>query len=339
MPAISFILPVYNMEAYLPRVIHSLQQQTMTDFEALFVNDGSKDRSAAIIAQTASDDPRFRLIDKPNGGVASARNAALDAACGEYIFFLDPDDWIEPDAAQTVLQAAQAAQADFVLFGMFHDVYDENGQLLHSSVSTPPLTGVYRGAPFKEQFDKLGTSFLGIGKLFRRALLEQAHLRFPARQLGEDGLFYVEFYRRSPACLVGLDKPLYHYTLARKASLSNSYHPERLGDNFYLSDAVWSVVADWGLLESPMHLQKARYSTVRDLLMGIKNLALSPLPAAQQAAWVRQAMQTPRTAQAVQKTPLRSMNSRNDKIKLALLKLHLYRVVVRLSGANQHKKS
>lgn len=338
MPAISFILPVYNMEAYLPRVVQSLKRQTLTDFEAIFVNDGSRDGSHSICAQASEEDPRFHLIDQLNGGVASARNAALDAASGEYIFFLDPDDWVEPDTAEILIQTAQQEHADFVQFGMFHDVYDESGRLLRSSTSAPALSGTFRGEPFKEHFDRLASSFLVIGKLFRRELLEQPRLRFPARQLGEDGLFFVEFYRRDPGCLVFLEKPLYHYTLARKASLSNSYHPERLEDNFYLSDAVWSVVSDWGLLESPMHLQKARYCTVRDLQMGIKNLALSPLSQAEQTAWLCNVMQNHRVRQSVQKTPLHSMTNRNDKIKLLFLKLHLYRLTVQLSKANQTRK-
>ena len=76
--------------------------------------------------------------------------------------------------------------------------------------------------------------------------------------------------RQNPSCLVAIQKPLYHYTFARSASLSNSWHPERLQDNFYLSDAVWSVVEDWGLQDSEMHRKKACYCTVRDLQLGIK---------------------------------------------------------------------
>ena len=337
MPSISFIVPVYNMEAYLPRALQSLRDQTLTDFEAILVNDGSRDNSGALCAQAAAEDSRFRYIDQPNGGVAAARNAALDAACGDYVLFLDPDDWLEPDTAEVLLQAARQEDADCVLFGLYHDIYDENGRLLRSSPFSPPLTGVYRGEPFKEHFDKVGTSFLVCCKLLRRSLLEQHHLRFPRHHLGEDGMFFVSFYRQNPGCLVSVDKPLYHYTIARKSSLSNSYHPERLQDNFYLSDAVWDTVAAWGLLDSPMHLQKARYSTVRDLQMGIKNLGLSPLSTAQRAAWLRDAMRQPRVRQSVQKTPLRLFENRNDKIKLLLLKLHLYRSVVTLSAANQRR--
>lgn len=337
MPCISFILPVYNMESYLPRVFQSLKAQTLSDFEAIFVNDGSKDRSSALCAQAAAEDPRFRLIDQPNGGVAAARNAALDAATGEYVFFLDPDDWIVPEAAQTLYRTAKETDADCILFGMYHDTYDISGQLLSSETVVPSFAGIYRGHPFQEHFDWLASSYLVINKLFRRALLERYHLRFPCHQLGEDGLFYAAFYRQDPGCLVILDQPLYHYTIARRGSLSNSYHADRLQDNFYLSNAIWDVLAAWGLQESPMHLQKARYCTIRDLQMGIKNLCLSPLSTAQQTAWLRQTMQQPRVRQAVQHTPLRAMDSRNDRIKLLLLKLHLYRTMLALSGANQRK--
>ena len=278
MPCISFIVPIYNMERLLPRALRSLRAQTLTDFEAILINDGSKDGSAALCAQAAAEDARFRFIDQPNGGVAAARNAGLDAARGEYIFFLDPDDWVESDAAEVLYHTARNANADCVQFGMFYDVCDENGKLLHSETDYCTFSGVYRGEPFKEHFDEMASSYLIINKLFRRAFLEQHHLRFPCHQLGEDGLFFVAFYRRDPGCLVVLEKPLYHYMIARRGSLSNSYHPERLEDNFYLSDAVWDTVSAWGLQNSPMHRAKANYCTVpcRADRMAAQHLAKAP---------------------------------------------------------------
>lgn len=198
---------------------------------------------------------------------------------------------------------------------------------------------MYRGAPFKEHFDETASSYLVTNKLFRRAFLEQHQLRFSCHQLGEDGLFFVAFYRQNPGCLVVLEKPLYHYTAARRGSLSNSYHPERLEDNFYLSDAVWDTVAAWGLQDSPMHRAKASYCTIRDLMMGIKNLGCSPLSLSEQTAWLRSTLQKPRVRTAVRSTPLHAMQSRNDQVKLLLLKLRLCRAVLLLSGANQRKNT
>lgn len=339
MPCISFIVPVYNMERLLPRALRSLRAQTLTDFEAILINDGSKDGSAALCAQAAAEDARFRFIDQPNGGVATARNAGLDAARGEYVFFLDPDDWVEPDAAEVLYHTVRDADADCVEFGMFYDICDENGKLLHSEADHCTFSGVYRGEPFKEHFDETASSYLVTNKLFRRAFLEQHRLRFSCHQLGEDGLFFVAFYRQNPGCLVVLEKPLYHYTAARRGSLSNRYHPERLEDNFYLSDAVWDTVAAWGLQDSPMHRAKASYCTVRDLMMGVKNLGSSPLSLAEQTAWLHSTLQKPRVHTAVRSTPLYVMQSRNDRVKLLLLKLRLYRTVLLLSGANQRKNT
>ena len=91
-PRISVIVPVYNVEQYLPRCIDSILAQTFTDFELLLIDDGSKDKSGAICDAYARKDPRIRVFHKPNGGVSSARNMGLDNAKGEWICFCDSDD-------------------------------------------------------------------------------------------------------------------------------------------------------------------------------------------------------------------------------------------------------
>lgn len=337
MPKITFILPVYKVEKYLARVKDALLSQTLTDFEAIFVDDGSPDASGAICDAFAKEDSRLRVIHKKNGGVASARNAALDIASGDYIFFLDPDDFIEPDTAETLVQAADRENADIVLFGRRNDVYDDNGTLLSSSVIHPPLVGTFRGEPFKEQFCKIATSYFITTKMFRRAFLESYHARFPHKNIGEDALFFVEFYRHDPACAVGIDRAFYHYTLARDSSLSNSYHAERLEDNFYLSRAIADTVAAWKLTNSAPHMRAVKYAVLRDLQLGIKNLSLSPLSMAEQRTWLKNAMKDDLVRTSVKDTPLSMCRSRNDKIKLFLLKWRRYGIVVLLSGLNRKK--
>lgn len=251
---------------------------------------------------------------------------------GEYICFLDPDDWVEPDMAQVLYETAKKENADAVMFGIYNDYYDESGDFVKTLIDGPALCGVYRGKPFQEHFDALASSYLVITKMLRRACIEAAHLRFPERTLGEDGLFYVAFMRQNPSCLVAIQKPLYHYTFARSASLSNSWHPERLQDNFYLSDAVWSVVEDWGLQDSEMHRKKACYCTVRDLQLGIKNVCSGPLSAKERTDWLQKTVKLPRVENAIKNTAVKSFHSRNDRIKLLLLKLHQYRAVIWLSS-------
>ncbi len=95
-PKISVIVPVYNVEQYLPRCIDSILAQTFTDFELLLIDDGSRDNSGKICDEYAEKDSRIRVFHKENGGVSSARNVGLDNTCGEYVSFIDSDDWIGP---------------------------------------------------------------------------------------------------------------------------------------------------------------------------------------------------------------------------------------------------
>lgn len=98
MPKFSIIVPVYNTEKYLQKCVDSLLAQSVTDFELLLVNDGSKDGSLALCNEYAAKDARVKVYDKPNGGVSSARNYALERAVGEYVMFVDSDDWLSEDA-------------------------------------------------------------------------------------------------------------------------------------------------------------------------------------------------------------------------------------------------
>lgn len=114
---ISIIIPVYNAERYLRQCIESLTAQTFKDWEAVLVNDGSRDNSLAICQEYASKDSRIRVIDKPNGGVSSARNTGLVAAQGDWITFMDSDDWLDDNAFRIYYDAAQRTGADIVKTG------------------------------------------------------------------------------------------------------------------------------------------------------------------------------------------------------------------------------
>ena len=100
MPAISVIIPIYNVEKYLRRCLDSVKNQTFQDWEAICVNDGSPDNSAAILAEFAAGDARFKVVNKENGGLSDARNAGMQVATGEYILYLDSDDFIHPQTLE-----------------------------------------------------------------------------------------------------------------------------------------------------------------------------------------------------------------------------------------------
>lgn len=112
---LTIIVPVYNAGAYLRKCLDSVLAQTLAEWELILVDDGSKDESGAICDEYAGKDPRVRVIHKENGGVSMARNAGLTAAAGEYIGFVDADDWIERDMFEKLLEQAEKTGADIVM--------------------------------------------------------------------------------------------------------------------------------------------------------------------------------------------------------------------------------
>lgn len=114
-PQISFIVPVYGVEKYLPQCVDSILGQTFADFELILVDDGSPDRCGEICDEYAKLDSRVRVIHKKNAGVSAARNDGISAAVGTWAYFVDSDDWLEPDAAERLYRAATENNVDCVM--------------------------------------------------------------------------------------------------------------------------------------------------------------------------------------------------------------------------------
>ena len=199
------------------------------------------------------------------------------------------------------------------------------------------LEGVYRGDPCPQLFPQLSAMSLVTRQLFRRRCIEEGNCRFTDYKIAEDALFFVSFYRQRPRCVAGIPDRLYRYRLRDDGSASQSYHPERLTDNFYLSDAVEAVAKSWGLENDPACRRAVSRSRVLDLQLGIKNVCLGPLSFRQRTAWLQQALHIPAVRAAVGDMPLQDARSCNDRIKLALLKVRLCAVVIALSSWNNRR--
>ena len=119
---VSVIVPVYQVEEYLARCVDSILAQTYGNLEVILVDDGSKDTSGQICEEYAAKDPRVQVVHKENGGLSSARNAGIDAARGEYLEFVDSDDYLEPNVYGHMLRVLQTTQADAAQFS-FREVY------------------------------------------------------------------------------------------------------------------------------------------------------------------------------------------------------------------------
>lgn len=118
-PKVSVVIPVYNVERFLGECVDSVLRQTFRDFEIILVDDGSTDTSGQICDAYERQEESIRVIHRQNGGLSAARNTGLDAACGEYVYFLDSDDWIQEKTLEQLVQTVQAERADIVFFDAF----------------------------------------------------------------------------------------------------------------------------------------------------------------------------------------------------------------------------
>ena len=208
-PKISVIVPVYNVEQYLCRCIDSIIAQTFPDFELLLIDDGSKDRSGEICDEYAQKDDRVRVFHKENGGVSSARNLGLDNAKGEWISFIDSDDWIEVDYLQVIND--NISNFDIMFFGaVWH--YEDGGQRSLGFRQVECKTNIEKEIYHLLEND-MGVNYFGYtwNKVFRRDIIEKSNLRFIDNlSVSEDEVFTLAYCNNSKTLKI-IDTTLYHY--------------------------------------------------------------------------------------------------------------------------------
>lgn len=194
-PAVSVVIPVYNVEQYLCECVDSVLAQTLQDFEIILVDDGATDSSGTICDRYGQQDPRIRVIHQPNGGLSAARNTGLDAAAGEYVYFLDSDDYIAPYALEHLRELAVKEQADVVFFDasvFFTDCEpDPNVYRYHRSRDYGAKDGRQMLLELLDT-DEYRTAVPLM--LFRRDYMQQNSLRFRPGILHEDELFTFYVY-------------------------------------------------------------------------------------------------------------------------------------------------
>lgn len=220
---ISVIIPVYNVESYLSVCLNSCLAQTLNDVEFLCVDDGSTDHSLSLLNEFASHDSRIRVITKSNGGVSSARNAGLQQAHGQYIMFLDADDYLEPNACERVWTETLEAPTDIVIFGawIFPHVHPRPTPWYYSVLNCPSK----RYDKFSPQvlFKEPSTRPFIWHQAFRKELLDENGIIFRDDvHHGEDMVFLLQIYPHAKH-FAFLQDHLYHYRWYREGSLMHKF--------------------------------------------------------------------------------------------------------------------
>lgn len=231
MPLISIIVPVFNSENTINRCVDSILQQTFTDWELLLIDDGSTDRSGEICDQYAAKDKRIEIFHKENGGVSSARNVGLDHAKGEWITFVDADDWIVKDCLNLDYSLFQE---DLIIFSYYYNYEIDNN--LAFSMNNFAANGEIELHDFCQTFIHEGFFRTVWSKLFKRSLIN--NLRFDESvSIGEDHLFLLNYLCKIDACRF-VDKPFYVH---RAFDILFKKYQIEISKSIYIMGSLFSV--------------------------------------------------------------------------------------------------
>ena len=271
-PLISVIVPVYNVEAYLPKCVDSILAQTYVNLEIILVEDGTKDSSGRICDEYAKKDPRIRVIHKENGGLSSARNAGMDIAKGDYFGFVDSDDWIEPDMYEKMLGLAEKYDADLVCASRY-DVDGATGErtlgLHHKQeecISSMEMLG--------RVFTWNGCDSAAWDKLYRRHLFDR--IRYPLGMYSEDiAIFYKLMEKANRVALC--PQPFYNY-IHRENSITTAKLSEKTFHYPGHTEKIYPYICE----HHPEVRDEARFLRVRGIAYAMMSIDL-----AGEEAWVR----------------------------------------------------
>ena len=223
-PKISVIIPVYNTEKYLKECLDSIVNQTLKDIEIICVDDGSTDDSLSILQEYAKKDNRIMIIDQKNSGVSSARNSGLDKATGEYLAFVDPDDWIDKDMYEQTIGYMANNDLDIVCFDV-EEVRTNKSFVRYKYAGNKSFTSYE--ALYEILIDGIDNS--PCNKIYKKYTWEG--VRFPVGRRFEDvATIYKTFHN---AKTVGyMRKAYYHYFRREGSAIALSFDAQRRSENF-----------------------------------------------------------------------------------------------------------
>ena len=247
---VSIIIGLFNVAKYLEgKRVSCILNQSWRDIEIILVNDGSTDETPRICEELAREDPRIKIINKPNGGLGSARNAGLDAASGEFVWFYDVDDNVEVDLVEKNVRWMQEFGVDMTVFGMTY-TYPDTG---HTETSHFKDRLLNHNEELKACFlDELflipnGNGFV-INKFYRRDFINRTRARFGWQRIQQDELFNLQLYPHAERLYVSSEL-LYHYFIYSSGNNRSKYIPDRILIYESIFDGMRRVQEDWGLTD------------------------------------------------------------------------------------------
>ena len=227
-PLVSIIMPVYNVEKYIEQAINSILNQSYKNFELILVDDASPDNSPAICDHFAQTDDRIRVIHKNiNQGVGFARNTGLESADGDYIFFIDPDDYLDPGLLEKVFNGLRPETEIFV-FGVNRFYENKKGKVTKTEKLSPSMTSTKGRNDIASVFislNKLKIFPFVWNKIYKKSFLRSTGVVFEKTNITEDFLFNINVFSKAQYIDV-IPDTLYFYRKPKHETLASAYNPD-----------------------------------------------------------------------------------------------------------------
>lgn len=316
---ISAIMPVYKVEKFIGKCIESLQAQTLTEWELFAVDDGSPDNSGAICDEYAKNDSRITVIHKENGGAPSARNTAIPKAKGEYLYFVDSDDWAEPTMFEDMYKAAKENDAQLVVAGYYIDTYYSDTEY-YTQEQTLPTKVFSSQREFREyahnMFDK-NLLYTPWNKLFSRKYIMDNDIRFK-NTFWDDFPFNLDVVRDVERVVLMEDK-YYHFMRARAESETAKYRRDMYDKREEEHGWMLDLYKHWGVdsAESQEMIQRRYIERIVGCVENVTNSACT-LSTKEKKAEIKAMLNSERTRTALK---LAKPNSTVMKIMLIPYKM------------------
>lgn len=277
-PLVSIIIPIYNAEKYLDRCITSVVNQTYGNLEIILVDDGSPDNCPSICDEWARKDKRIKTVHKKNEGAGLARNEGLDNAGGDYVLFVDSDDYIDLSAAEKCVEAFKKDNSDIVMFGRVE--VKSNGETKNKPIVTDKyffdgeevMQDILPGLFISEKGFGVGVC----GKMFNLAMIKESGIRFLSEReiLSEDACFLLEIFKYINSVSL-LDENFYYY-YQNANSFSRTYKKNLPEMNGRFLSYCLNLCEKYGYSEKTVRHIKARYLIYA--LTGMKQTVLADIP-------------------------------------------------------------
>lgn len=232
-PLISVIIPVYNVEEYVERCILSIINQTYKELEIILVNDGSTDNSLSICSYYASKDPRIKIINKSNGGLSSARNAGLNVCTGDFISFIDSDDWLAIETYEKLINTYSKEKPDIIIFGRYNHYKKTNEKI--KGYCPKKYEIINSEETLRRSFLYDCMDFSSCDKLYKSNLWFS--FRFPEGKVSEDvGVLYKVIDNAKSILLV--PEPFYNYYHRNNSITSSGFYINLMDAYYFCNDII-----------------------------------------------------------------------------------------------------